>query len=1223
MQQNFLNTTFKGLILSRNVLNEDQGGLVIAHNVLVTRDNLVEPRHATTPIWPSQDALAPDYQWTNLFEFNSTSKRQYFLTRPTTGGTITGYRASGALTADPTLYSGGSFNSVTGSSDIRPISNFYTAYTIPRVVTDFEQPYITTTSGLSRIAYVPLTDDNPGAWTDVVPSTTPTIKHQTSFTSSVSAPWLAPGYASWVKARLRRKITNNVQNEQYIYGEFSPPFLFTNNLPKENLIPTFILNYTGYQSTTDTFEIYRTDQFKQFIQSGDGRSWINNAPNNLATSLFRRAVPFLSEADYNNFNQLSLPDSLTGEGIPVESFGNISIEEGGLRAPLCADAVTFKGYTFYGNVTKQSEGSLNVISSVALDNSTITLSQGGIPSPVTYTARTAQSLTVTASAALTSDPVTFTIPNAQQVIPGSMVIFNGSGVVFGTDSGSGYFLIKTTTGYTPAQTLYYTTPNDLTFTFTPGATGTYTLSYRAYPHEDTLGISIDENYAIALDGVSEGYKYGVSRYMLGYEGLRTSIHLGVSDPDSNIFFTTYSRVDDTILATCPATANDVKSLEGKVAAVYNSSSQIVTLFSFESVTAITGAVNQFRFNNITLVGASTGVNMGVQAVGTTTNFSDLQVYVGNGNSFLSLKQPKNQFTYALGEVQSNLDTVSGSIAGTILYYGVTRKKDSELSVTTLSSLVQIVNVNIGNTIQATILSGDSSNLPGIKFTCRTHGVDLYAAASTGFINVRPSLTTTAAQITERPRVPNGFLTSRLNIPSFLTVVPPNPIGVNSNKFLRWAKNTNDLFAFCSDGIYLVKVAETNSFPRIDEVELIDSTILLYASESVQEVNENIFFLSSTGVFALNGSRLTVVSESIRTLIQNLIAKVDPSKIRSTSNEYRKQYKIHFPYVNVDGTGVSLTYSIETGEWTASDEAWSASMVDSTNKLLLASYDQSLPASAYTGTGNTLISNNFLTDFRSSYVRREVWTGDDQDVVYDNVDNVVTNNLLDTVYVDILGANNPNAANDQIELILDAWTSVTKIGNTITFVKNPVGTGTSGSLAYTLSRFKGKQLYIRATLNNVAGSFIPCSIVSYNATTQVLIVSWDKDTYGEIELSQSAEPDALALGVNAEIEFRPFHANQPQTNKKFGEVSYLTQDFLPTSLQTSFAVDTALFGTYETVDSQVVQGQTLFRTYIPREQARGRILRVRLKHGTPKERFTLNGFSLKYNDSNSTATTKEQ
>ena len=216
-----------------------------------------------------------------------------------------------------------------------------------------------------------------------------------------------------------------------------------------------------------------------------------------------------------------------------------------------------------------------------------------------------------------------------------------------------------------------------------------------------------------------------------------------------------------------------------------------------------------------------------------------------------------------------------------------------------------------------IMFPGSSSL-GITFMGKYVGTDIVGTrdsltlAKTGTVDFDLNLTNVAVNYSEVVDFPNGIVISdqnQIESVKYRNIAAPLLVGNSKNKILRIAISLDQLYVFKeNEGVYRIDLLsgglETQAFAPI----LIDNTIWLTASESLQVLDGSIFFLSNRGVARLYNNNITLLSNNIETDLLNTVAnEFSLNNVRSFGNNIRQLYGICF-------STFCYVLQIRTGDW---------------------------------------------------------------------------------------------------------------------------------------------------------------------------------------------------------------------------------------------------------------------------------------------------------------------
>jgi hypothetical protein len=1236
---------FRGLKTNDNVFTTEDGSMLVANNIVLTRSNVVEPRHALFPVFLTTSPTQPAYiststrQLTSLYIWNEEGLTAYVVPYTVTAGddNIGVVYGNELLDIQDYTYEEGKV-----AATPYPIFKLTAGinWNKPRFVESKNQLFVTASNGVwrTRSDFPSVALNNAFTRADIAFVAKVAVSTNTTSTTTDDARWLLPGKEVAVAVVINKKVSS----QQSVTGRFSNIYTVSNTaasstLAQPGVAVSVVVTPGKFSVVGDSIEIYRS---------------VTYDIGTPAPPLSQFRLAFKLEQSVNAFNNqgavilVGNDAFLNSDGIPTASSLLESLVPGaapiipGVQLPISKDTVTFQNYAWFGNIQRAAFARLQL-------NSTKSTVLGG--------------------------STTLTVDNGNDNGSDLAIQFFGGGIIQANAA---------------VGTLYATTSAALSFVGTLSTANIRVNSSKIGQHATaTIAAATNNN------GTSVNFVYSAAG----------------------------SSFD---LAKFPAS-------NGIVLVYNNTQSRTETIFTYASLD-VTTTPGTTIFRNATYAGGlawtSTADTYHLWYL-PGSSMNTLPVYAGDGTNYYSMLPEPYNIPQAIGTVlnqaASSYTRPSATLLLTLQMLGLTARTEGQLVRDTLKAVADVVNNTSTSNIFMTVNNADQREfvLEAYNPTTSSIAVNLSAAQAA----FSPTITTTGGQFTtvsDNMQIINGIIPSAINLPNQASrtfYLSPITVGDSGRQILRLASTTNDFFIFKErEGIYRFNISPGDTYPLGQDIVLVDNTTYLIADESVQEIDESLYFLSQKGFYRLTSTSLTKIDKDIDLDVRKTIAKTDLSLVRSFGNEYRKFYGCFFPDTETDGSGSCFVYDTIQGQWTRWDDVSfeAASLNQIQNKLTTVTKDLKLntfftseatvdtaldtitladgitPLQDYmivrfttTGTlpaGLNLNTNYWIvkqaitlkvatsranaiagtfvditttgtgvhtatfppqtTDsiealgldpnaFTWQYLRQEVFTGEDVNIVIDNTSTQVVNINGDEVVTADIGSNNPDASVDQYEYRSFVFSSVTnQNGGAWTSVSMPyarfVCSGVTNNSVYKnfedLASFVfGKQLYLSGSFNGSSGtSSVPVSIVSIEPlnASNVTAITIQFPSY-ITNYAPSVTTDYLAVGVNAEFQLRPIHANTPNLNKRFSEFAFTTQDFPSTYIASAFAVDTVSGFTENVVFSTVLSEQQIYRCFIPIEASRGRFLRVRMLHSTPGERFAVNGSSIALTGTSSTATTK--
>ena len=416
------------------------------------------------------------------------------------------------------------------------------------------------------------------------------------------------------------------------------------------------------------------------------------------------------------------------------------------------------------------------------------------------------------------------------------------------------------------------------------------------------------------------------------------------------------------------------------------------------------------------------------------------------------------------------------------------------------------------------------------------------------------------------------------------------VGSDKAKIVALTKNSNDCFILKEDGIWRLTISGNTSLPFVEEVQQIDTTTFCQAPYSVQEINEEVIFLSQKGFISIAGNSISNIGRNIETEVksklQRSIQKGLAGQIRSWVNEEKRIYGCTIPDSTV--TFTTYVFNTYTREWTK----FSLPIIDATTDsqgrttYVVGQYAVTMDVS---GTLQDQINNSSSGALVNFTLTEELHTDGQNRNELDQ---------WDYWYKPASAVDNGNGTATLTDLppmtSLSPWARLGGSGTNIT----------QSGLAY----FVDKQAYYIKS-----GILYPATFVSRTATTVTIAFAGGVPA----SIATVGASDGLYAGVGASVTFNPSSVGTPDTNKQFSEymvhvdeaVSALSMKF-KTDSQSSFSASR------EFAFVTNAPNRTVYRTYIPISGCRGRWFIRQVNHSVPYERLVITGQTLNIRDTSS-------
>lgn len=214
------------------------------------------------------------------------------------------------------------------------------------------------------------------------------------------------------------------------------------------------------------------------------------------------------------------------------------------------------------------------------------------------------------------------------------------------------------------------------------------------------------------------------------------------------------------------------------------------------------------------------------------------------------------------------------------YFYLTNSTTTSVSpsiTSTAKSLCKAMNRDVSCPVSAYYLSsGDSvpgqfvlqaRTLSGASFSLRANTT----TAGSAFSPVLPSSFASGTQVTSNNSTEqNSVYFSKSQQPEAVPLAYKLPVGAKTSAILRIVALRDSLLVIKQDGLYVIRGNNPSSF----SVQLLDSTIICTAADSVCILNNSVFMLSNQGIVSASDSGAQVVSRNIETLLTAIIGKTN-------------------------------------------------------------------------------------------------------------------------------------------------------------------------------------------------------------------------------------------------------------------------------------------------------------------------------------------------------------
>lgn len=252
---------------------------------------------------------------------------------------------------------------------------------------------------------------------------------------------------------------------------------------------------------------------------------------------------------------------------------------------------------------------------------------------------------------------------------------------------------------------------------------------------------------------------------------------------------------------------------------------------------------------------------------------------------------------------------------------------------TTLSLIRCINRSATNTtVYAYYISG-VDDLPGkILVEGRTVAVAAFTIQSTNAGDAF-SPDCTDAQTSSKDTMKNGLFYSKFQQPESFPLLQYYQIGNGSDDILALKANRDSLFIFKTDGIFrLVGFSEDNF-----RIEQFDTTSVLLAPDSVSNLNNQIYYLSTQGVCRVSDTGVELLSLPIENIFQELYGASAANMRRypfGMGYESDRKYVLFVPSSGTETVpSQAYVYNYITNAWTRWTVTASCGIVNPADDLI--------------------------------------------------------------------------------------------------------------------------------------------------------------------------------------------------------------------------------------------------------------------------------------------------
>ena len=262
---------------------------------------------------------------------------------------------------------------------------------------------------------------------------------------------------------------------------------------------------------------------------------------------------------------------------------------------------------------------------------------------------------------------------------------------------------------------------------------------------------------------------------------------------------------------------------------------------------------------------------------------------------------------------------------------------------TAEGIVKAMNRDDNAEVYAEYSSG-IDDIPGkFRLQAKGFGSAIFLRASdstvaTGFSPEFPTSFSSGTQVqSDNESLSNEFMAAKEGEPEAVPLVNRFPAG--SKDLLRCVALRDSIILIKNDGVWRV----TGDSPSNFSITLLDGTVVCVAPNSVDVLNNQVFFLSNQGVCAVTESSVQILSrEGIEDPLQPILGQSDlANQTAGLAYESDRLYLLTTTEPNTATASVTYAYNIITQEWTTWDRLFTGGAVGPNDKLYYISTDNDI------------------------------------------------------------------------------------------------------------------------------------------------------------------------------------------------------------------------------------------------------------------------------------------
>jgi hypothetical protein len=318
--------------------------------------------------------------------------------------------------------------------------------------------------------------------------------------------------------------------------------------------------------------------------------------------------------------------------------------------------------------------------------------------------------------------------------------------------------------------------------------------------------------------------------------------------------------------------------------------------------------------------------------------------------------------------ETNL-TVEGDTNGTYSIFQLSESDSAaERIAQTANGIVRAVNRDSSSLIYAQYTTA-IDEVPGkMTFQAKAFTGTIYVRANTttagtAFSPNLPDSFASGTQVASKnDELPNVIYISKLGEPEAVPLINFLPAGSKNYPIYRIVALRDTVIIVKADGVWRMTGDSLTNFI----ITLLDSTVILVATSSLDVLNNQVIFLSNQGVCLVSESSVQIISRAkIEDEIQPILGQTNlSSQTSGIGYETERLYLLTTTLPNETTAQVTWCYNILTNEWTSWDTLFTQAEIGPNDTMYYVSFDNRILKERKSQTAIDYSDQNYIVSIDS-------------------------------------------------------------------------------------------------------------------------------------------------------------------------------------------------------------------------------------------------------------------